>query len=176
MVFKVHKARQSKNKVRFEADLSGLFGTLWSDLFGLGLSQIKLAMKLGMGRGMAAAAAAAQADVKVHTEDEQGSTIEVKGKQWEVMVIAGDVVQLKLVGVGTQAIPTTACLHRILCMPLERLLVVIAGLDAEEVPAGAGQRGAAKRRPHVVGSVCWAWSSLAECKGFLLIRTYVGTR
>ena len=38
-------------------------------------------------------------EVKVHTEEEQGTTIEVKGKEWEVMQIgANGMVQLKLVG------------------------------------------------------------------------------
>lgn len=38
-------------------------------------------------------------EVKVHTEEEKGSTVIVKGKEWEVMQISGSgMVQLKLVG------------------------------------------------------------------------------
>lgn len=52
-----------------------------------------------MGLGQAAEPAVEDTEVKVHTEEEQGTTIIVKGKEWEVMQIgANGMVQLKLIG------------------------------------------------------------------------------
>lgn len=56
-------------------------------------------MCVGMGRATNTAATIEDEEVKVHTEEEQGSTIIVRGKEWEVMEIAASgMVQLKLVG------------------------------------------------------------------------------